>query len=300
MILGVDIGGTAVKLGLVDHNGVICARREASVCFDEYRTPILDTVLKEAETFVRESGETIEGVGVSAAGQIDVHTGVVIGTNGHIPHYEGSPIKEKMEALFGVPAWVINDANAAVLGECVAGGASGCRNVLMFTLGTGVGGGVVMDGHILGGALGIGGEMGHMTLYQDGIECSCGKRGCYECYASTSALVRAAQEATGEKLNGRIIFERVAQGDGVLQQVVDHWIDDIAGGITGMVHVFNPELVLIGGGVSAQEELLMKPLRRKVLAGVMPRFGEGLRVERATLGNDAGLIGAVQFWREHQ
>ena len=86
----------------------------------------------------------------------------------------------------------------------------------------------------------------------------------------------------------------------MLQAVVDHWIDDIAGGITGMVHVFNPELVLIGGGVSTQEELLMKPLRRKVLSGVMPRFGEGLRVERATLGNDAGLIGAVQFWREHQ
>jgi len=138
--------------------------------------------------------------------------------------------------------------------------------------------------------------MGHFTLYQDGIPCACGKRGCFESYAATTALVRLAKEATGEtELNGRIIFQRAADGDAVMLQVLEHWMEDIAGGVSGLIHIFNPQMVLIGGGVSSQEELLMKPLRKKILSAVMPRFAEGLLVERAALGNDAGMIGAVKF-----
>ena len=136
--------------------------------------------------------------------------------------------------------------------------------------------------------------------YQDGAPCPCGKRGCLEHYAATTALVRRAQEATGEtQLNGRVIFDRAQRGNEVMLGVLSAWIDDIAAGVTGLVHIFNPEMVLIGGGVSAQEELLMKPLRQRVLSGVMPRFAEGLSVERATLGNDAGMIGAARFFMQH-
>jgi len=171
--------------------------------------------------------------------------------------------------------------------------------VLMITLGTGVGGGIVIGGKIFGGTRGIAGELGHFTLYQDGVPCPCGKKGCYESYAATTALVRRAKEATGEaELNGRIIFERAHRGDSVMLGVLDSWIDDIAAGITGLVHIFNPQMVLIGGGVSAQEELLIRPLREKVLATAMPRFGEGLQVESATLANDAGLIGAAKFFMD--
>jgi len=296
MYLAIDIGGTAVKMGLVDEKGVIHARHETSVCFDHYQTPILDTVLKEAEAFLIRENASIRAIGVSATGQVDDRAGVIIGTNGKIPHYEGSRIKEACEDKFSVPAFVLNDANAAALGECFIGRGKGYQHVLMITLGTGVGGGIVLNGRLFGGARGIAGEMGHFTLYQDGIPCACGKQGCFESYAATTALVRLAMEETGEKdLNGRIIFLRARQGDDGMLRVLDRWIDDIAGGITGLVHIFNPQLVLIGGGVSSQEELLMQPLRHRIKERVMPRFSECLEVERALLGNDAGMIGAVKF-----
>ena len=152
-----------------------------------------------------------------------------------------------------------------------------------------------------GGARGIAGELGHFTLYQEGPVCSCGKRGCFEHYASMTALIRRAHEAAPEtEWNGRKIFERAVQEDAVLLRVLETWIDDIAAGLTGLVHLFNPEAVLIGGGVSAQEKLLIEPLRRRVLQGVMPRFAEKLRVEAAMLGNDAGLLGAVRFFLERE
>ena len=297
MILSIDIGGTAVKMGLVDHEGAIHARHEASVCFDHYQTPILTTVIREAQAFLAREGAQIEGIGVSATGQVDDHAGAVIGTNGKIPNYEGAQIKRDMETAFGVPVFALNDANAAALGECFAGRAKGVQNVLMVTLGTGVGGGIVLGGKIFGGTRGIAGELGHFTLYQDGPRCPCGKRGCFESYAATTALVRRAKEATGEAdMNGRIVFSRAADGDQAMLAVLSAWIDDIAAGISGLVHIFNPQMVLIGGGVSAQEALLIAPLRERVLRSVMPRFAECLQLEAATLGNDAGMIGAARFY----
>lgn len=296
MFLGIDIGGTSVKLGLVDGAGAIHARTEVSVCFDGYQTPILTTVIRAAKDFLCQEKAAIQGVGISATGQIDQERGIVIGTNGKIPHYEGARLKADVEQAMGVPAWALNDANAAALGELFIGGARGYQNVVMLTLGTGVGGGLILNARLYGGMQGIAGELGHFTLYQDGVACPCGKRGCLEQYASTTALVARAERLTDRRnLNGRLIFEGVAQGDSALQQALNGWLDDVAAGITGLVHIFNPELVLIGGGVSAQEVLLLAPLRTRVLSGVMPRFAERLRIERAVLGNDAGMIGAVKY-----
>lgn len=188
-----------------------------------------------------------------------------------------------------------------MLGEWFAGRAKGLKHVLMLTLGTGVGGGIILNGQLYGGTRGLAGELGHFTLYQDGDPCACGKRGCLENYASVTALVRLAQEATAESgLTGRLIFARAEQRDSVMLDVLACWLEDVAAGITGLVHIFNPEMVLIGGGVSGQEQLMMKPLRERVLQGVMPRFAEGLRLERALLGNDAGLIGAAKFFMDKQ
>ena len=148
MILAIDIGGTNVKMGLVDHNGKIHAFSEAAANFDEYKTPILSTVLRQSKLFIKRAQARIEGIAVSATGQIDTCTGTVIGGNGSIPYYIGSQIKKTLEDEFSVNAWVLNDANAAVLGECFAGRARGLQNVLMLTLGTGVGGGLVLNGEI--------------------------------------------------------------------------------------------------------------------------------------------------------
>ena len=299
MILCFDIGGTSVKMGLCDRQGRLHACKEASVSFDHYRTPILDTVIREGKQFLKEQNTSVEGIGISATGQIDDRNGVVIGTNGKIPHWEGSRLSERAEQAFGVPAYALNDANAAVLGESFAGRAKGVENVVMLTLGTGVGGGMILGGKLFSGSLGIAGELGHFTLYADGVRCSCGKTGCFESYASTTALIARAEERKGlTGLTGKGIFQRAADGDRLMLDVIDEWITDIAHGITGLVHIFNPDMVLIGGGVSTQEKLLMQPLRDRVMHGVMPRFAEHLSVERAILGNEAGMIGAAKWHME--
>ena len=187
MLLCMDLGGTAVKLGLVDAQGHIHQRTEANVRSDGDATPILTAAMAAAKDFLTGTGVTVEGVGVSATGQVDSSTGVVIGTNGAIPHYEGVNIREAMEEAFGLPARVLNDANAAVLGECFTGAARGLRHVLMLTLGTGVGGGMVLDGRLYGGARGIAGELGHFPLERGGRPCTCGNRGCLEQYAAWPA-----------------------------------------------------------------------------------------------------------------
>lgn len=301
MILALDIGGTAVKLGLVERDGTIRRKTSADVAFDNYRTPVFTTVVSAARRFLEEERIRPEGIAVSATGQVETETGVIIGTNGKIPNYEGTRLKEGLEKAFGAETWALNDANAAVLGECFTGSARGLKNVVMVTLGTGVGGGVVADGKILGGQRGIAGELGHFPLYADGSECPCGLRGCYENYASATALVRRCGERTGHAgMNGKVIFEKAEAGDGEILAVLKEWIRDIAAGICGLVHIFNPEMVIVGGGVSVQEELLIRPLREEVLSRTMPRFREALRLERASLGNDAGIVGAVRYWLDRK
>lgn len=299
LILAIDIGGTAVKLGLVDLMGNLHMRAEKSVCFDDYKTPILTTVVCEAAHFVHQANAPICGIGVSATGQIDARTGTVIGTNGKIPGYEGASIRAALEEALHLETHVLNDANAAVLGECFAGRAKGAEHVLMVTLGTGVGGGLVLGGKIYLGARGIAGELGHFPIDRAEPACPCGGHGCFESYASTTALVRLARQATGEShLTGRDIFSRAQDGDTQMLALLDRWIDDIAAGLSGLIHIFNPEMVLIGGGVSAQEALLMEPLRQRTFARTMPRFREGLTLCAASLGNNAGLIGAAKFFMD--
>ena len=299
MILAIDLGGTEVKLGLADEQGTIHEKTMASVSFDQYRTPIVDTMLKTVRQFLDDHSCPIQGIAVSACGQIDPETGTVIGTNGKIPHYEGVSLKAELEKNFGKETWALNDANAAVLGECFTGRAKGLQDVILITLGTGVGGGVITGGKLLGGRRGIAGELGHFTLREDGPACPCGKRGCYEHYASTTALVSRCEKVSGRNgLNGKIIFREAEDGNPVFQGELNAWIRNIAAGLTGLIHIFNPGMVLIGGGVSAQEKLLIEPLRDAVMREAMPRFTEGLRIERALLGNDAGMIGAVRFWMD--
>ncbi len=298
----IDIGGTAVKLGLVDETGAVLAKAEESVSFDGYKTPVLTTVLKAAEAFLQAQGKTpanLAGIGVSATGQIDSKAGVVAGTCGNLPNYIGSPIKAELEAKFGLPVTVANDANCMCLGEVWVGGAKGYTDVIGVTLGTGVGGGILTGGRLLEGARGLGGELGHYRTHAlDGVQCTCGAVGCWERYAATTALVRAAQARNPEWKDGRAIFAAAQAGNETVLALLDQWIDEIAQGLAGMVHIFNPQLILIGGGVSAQQKLLIDPLAEKVRSSVMPAFAKGLEIRAAQLHNDAGMVGAVYYFRQ--
>ena len=305
MILGIDVGGTAAKIGSLTREGKILRRKEVPVNGDGYATPILTSVLAGADAFLAEepdSGESLEGIAVSATGQVDDKSGTVIGTNGAIPGYEGTCFRQALAEKYAVSVHVLNDANAAALGETFLGGARGCRDVVMVTLGTGVGGGVISGGKLIRDRRGIAGELGHFSVDRNGALCTCGQRGCFERYASTTALMRMVWERTDrEKVpDGRAFFDLVRAGEAEMKDVLERWIQQIAVGVIGLVHIFNPEIVLIGGGVSRQENLLISPLRKKVIQGMMPRFAEGFRLEAATLGNDAGMIGALKFWLEEE
>ena len=295
--LGIDIGGTAVKFGLVDEDGTMVSKvSEYPVRFDNYETPIIETVVKSARLFMEANNKDfteIAGIGVSATGGINSKLGIVEGSAGHIKNWEGTNIKARLESEFGVNTEVLNDANAAALGEMWKGAARGKENVVVMTIGTGVGGGIIVDSKILLGTKGFAGE-----------NCSCGNKGCIEHYGSTSALVRNVKEAviSGEikgieagKVDGRLIFKEVAAGNDTVKKYLDEWISYISATLVGLVHIFNPEMIILGGGVSRQKELFVNKVREKVLKGVMPSFAIGLSVEAAELGNDAGIIGAVRF-----
>lgn len=294
--LGIDIGGTAVKLGLVDETGTVLDRAERSVSFDGYRTPILDTVQAAAADFTAGRRETLCGIGVSATGQIDSRRGIVAGTCGSLPGWVGAPIRDRLEADYHLPVTVANDANCMCLGEVWVGAARGCTDVIGITIGTGIGGGILTGGRLLEGARGLGGEIGHYRTHAlDGVACTCGAKGCWERYASTTALVRAAQAMDPTLVDGRAVFAAAQAGRCDVATLLDRWTDEIAQGLAGMVHIFNPQRILVGGGVSAQKALLIQPLERKVKAAVMPAFAEGLTLTAAALQNDAGLVGAVYY-----
>jgi len=308
LYLGVDIGGTAAKLGLVDEEGrIISSVNEYPVIFDDYETPIIETVVKSVRHFMDENNKNfaeIAGIGVSATGGINTKLGIVEGSAGHIKNWEGTNIRSRLESEFGVKTAVLNDANAAALGEMWKGAAIGKENVVVMTIGTGVGGGIIVDSKILLGRKGFAGEIGHIPVNVDGEDCSCGNKGCIEHYGSTSALVRNVKEAviSGEikgieagKVDGRLIFKEVAAGNDTVKKYVDEWISYISATLVGLVHIFNPEMIILGGGVSRQKELFVDKVRERVLHGVMPNFAIGLTVEAAKLGNDAGIIGAVRF-----
>ena len=299
--LGIDIGGTAVKLGLVDGSGHVLARAEESVSFDGYKTPILDTVTGAAAHFLAGQSITPAGVGVSATGQIDSKEGMVAGTCGSLPGWDGAPIRATLEHALSLPVTVANDANCMVLGEVWAGAAKGCTDVIGITIGTGVGGGILTGGRLLEGARGLGGEIGHYrTHVRDGVACTCGAVGCWERYASTTALVRTAKEENPAWDSGRAIFAAAEAGDREVLALLDAWIEEIAQGLAGLVHIFNPQRILVGGGVSAQTDLLIRPLADRVAASVMPAFRQGLDLRAAELRNDAGLVGAVYYLRQQK
>ena len=259
-------------------------------------------MLSASEQFLKEQDvgpQSLAGIGVSATGQIDTHTGTVVGTCGSLPNYIGSSIKDELEAKFGLPVTVANDANCMTLGEVWVGGAKGYTDVIGVTLGTGVGGGILTGGQLLEGARGLGGELGHYRTHAlDGVLCTCGASGCWERYAATTALVRAAQPRDHKWRDGRAIFESAHAGDPIILALLEDWTDEIAQGLAGLVHIFNPQLILIGGGVSAQQELLIEPIARKVRASIMPAFAEGLEIRAAQLHNDAGMVGAVYYFRQ--
>lgn len=305
--LGIDIGGTSVKLGLVTDKGKILASDNYDVAFDNYKTPIFETVKKSIERFLKDNSinkNELMGIGVSATGQVNSNTGVIVGVGGNIKNWCNTEIKKELEEIYNLKTTVINDANSMVIGEQWIGKAKNYKNIMGITIGTGVGGGIIVNSNVLLGNIGIAGELGHFSINSNGKVCTCGNIGCYEQYASMTALIKNVKEKysdignlsiSKDEINGKYIFDELEKGNKELEYVVINWIEDIGKGLVSLAHIFNPEIIIIGGAVSKQEKLFIKPVRNYVLSHVMQKFGENLKVEAAELENSAGLVGAVHY-----
>ncbi|MFV0379460.1 MAG: ROK family protein [Anaerorhabdus sp.] len=302
--LGLDIGGTSLKIGYLDDSYNILFQDIYDVAFDNYDTPIIKTVKKSIKHFIDVNEidvRTLSFVGVSATGQIDTNKGVVIGVGNNIKNWLNTNIKNEIESLLSIPTYVMNDANCMVVAEKYMGGAKGYDNVIGITIGTGVGGGIITQGNLLLGSVGIAAEIGHMSINFDGLQCGCKNKGCFEKYASMTALIKMVKECYPDKsidFNGILIFKMAACNDEIILDCINKWISYIAFGIVNLVHIFNPEVVVIGGGVSNQKELFLDPLNTMVKERIMYNYAKDIKIKAATLKNNAGLIGAVAFGKE--
>ena len=293
--IGIDIGGTDTKIGLVDvHHKLI-----DSVCIptgtDRPAEDVIRDIGGQALDLLEKNGIAMDqctGVGVGVPGTVDRKNGIVRYSNNI--RWEEVPLAEKMGYYLPIPVEIANDADCAALGETLAGAGRECSDVVMITLGTGVGGGIVLDGETYEGK-GIGGsELGHMVIVEDGEPCTCGRRGCLEAYVSATALKRDARRVSGLDLEPEEIFDLAEEGDTLIKVVVDAYIRRLGLGIVNIVNIFRPQLVLLGGGISKQGETLLVPLREIVKKECFGgEKGDVPEIEAAELGNDAGMIGAA-------
>lgn len=305
---GVDVGGTTVKLGLFDETGRLLEKREIPSRTENGGEAILPDIAQCVEQMYRARGlarDSLLGIGIGVPGPVDAQGNVNRCVNLNWGVFN---LCDALGALTGLPIRAGNDANVAALGEYTFGGGKGCRSALVVTLGTGVGGGVILDGNILNGAHGVGGEVGHIPVSApDRAPCTCGKRGCVEQYASANGIVRVTRKALAESDEPSVlraaetftckdVFAAAESGDafavGVLEQVFDYLGEALASACC----VCDPECVILGGGVSKAGEYLLQGVERHFQAHMFHAC-KGTRFSLATLGNDAGICGAFCLLR---
>ncbi|MCW1927243.1 ROK family protein [Bhargavaea beijingensis] len=295
MVLGViDIGGTSIKYGVLSETGELIHHDSAPTEAWRGGNAVVEKVCKISDAL--RGRFTIEGIAISSAGQINNRNGSVVFATDNIPGYTGTPVAERISRHTGLPVTVENDVNCTALGEHWKGAGRGVRNFVCMTIGTGIGGALFLDGRLYTGSAYSAGEIGHISLYPGGKPCTCGNRGCYEQYASASALIGLIRDAYGGKPDLEAFFRLVKDGEKKALEIFGRWVDDIATGLQSLVHVFNPECIIIGGGVSEQGEMLRRAIENALREKVMPNHRQALEVRLAEQGNRANLLGAAHHF----
>ncbi len=308
--VGVDLGGTNIATGVINEKNEIIGRGKVKTRAPRPAEAIFDSIKEAVDMAVVNAGidyKDIISVGIGTPGSVNKDTGEIEFSNNL--KFHNVPAKQMLEERLNKPVYLENDANAAALGEAVAGSGNGVKNFVAVTLGTGVGSGIIIDGKIYRGSNFCGGEMGHMVINVDGIPCNCGRKGCWEKYASATALVSQAVEAMEgnkasllwqtcdgdlNKVEGKTIFEAYDMGDAVAKAVVDKYLYYVAVGLANVINALQPEAVCIGGGISGQGEKILAPIRDIVKAERYSVYAEKqAAIVPASLGNDAGIIGAA-------
>ncbi|MBQ1349401.1 MAG: ROK family protein [Ruminococcus sp.] len=311
--LGIDLGGTNIVAGLCDENYKIVAKASCKTNVPRPESDICDSMAEVAKKACEKAGvsmDEVESIGIGVPGAVNPKTGVIeYSANLHFHNWE---VSKMMNERLGKKVLIENDANAAALGEYLAGSAKGAKNAVAITLGTGVGGGIIINGKIYSGSNFAGAELGHMVIVKDGKECGCGRKGCWEAYSSATGLINLTKEKIlSEKLdysfmlnkicggdinkvNGKTAFDAAEQGDPDAKEVLDTYFGYLATGLVNIINIFQPDVLCIGGGISNQGENLLRPLRKIIEEERYTKHNDKqTQLCTCTLGNDAGIIGAA-------
>ena len=292
-ILAFDIGGTAIKYSICEDDKLLNVNEIPTNAMMGARH-VMDTLKGLTNTLSKDT--SFDAIGISTAGQVNAETGSIIYANSNLPGYTGTQIRTELEELFHVPVAVENDVNAAAFGEAIYGAGQGHSDFLCLTYGTGVGGAIIRDREIYHGSSFSAGEFGAMVTH--GTAKILGNDffdGCYERYASTTALVNAAAAYDPSITSGKQVFEKLE--DEQIQGILDCWITEIVLGLTTLIHIFNPSCIILGGGIMVQP-CILKKIKEKMPQSIMPSFGH-VEIKTAALGNAAGLLGANYLAKQH-
>ncbi len=292
-----DIGGTFIKYAVINSEGEILCKDKIPTPNYNCRESIPESLIVIIE--VLKKHYKLDGVGICTAGLVDSKNGVITAAyNFH--EYSGARLSEVVKQGTGLDVFVENDVNAAAIGEMWMGAAKGRDAFACIVLGTGIGGAIVVDGMVVKGVSGAAGEIGHMIISEEGEECSCGTKGCYERYASTSAFIRGYINKAKEQgikineaeVNGEAIMKLVNDGDKLAVEVYNKFIDNIVTGIISLTHLLDPGLIVIGGGISAQGKVFFEELNNRFGKRVIKQYANHTKIVQAKLENDAGMLGA--------
>jgi glucokinase len=313
MYIGIDLGGTNIAVGLVDVEGQIIYKESIPTGRERHYTAIIKDMAELSLKVIKESGhnvEDIKAIGIGSPGTPNKENGVLIYTNNL--DFNNVPMRDEVQKYINCPVYLDNDANCAALAEAVAGCAKDARHSITITLGTGVGSGIIIDGKIYSGFNDSGAELGHTVICMDGEQCTCGRKGCWEAYASASALIEQTKEAAIanpysdinkiiegnlNNISGKTAFDAARLGDDTGKKVVEKYIRYVAEGLVNTINTFQPEVVVIGGGVCKEGDNLINPLKEYIAKHVYCKQVEQTKIKVAVLGNDAGIIGAAMLGR---
>lgn len=307
--VGIDLGGTNTKIGVLNKEGDILKSTIIKTLSMEGVDRTLERIWDTIQELAKDldiNKANIKGIGLGIPGPVLDQSVVAFFAN--FPWGKNVNIKEKLEKLTGIETKLDNDANIIALGEAKYGAGKGSKSSVTVALGTGIGGGIYVDGKLISGYKGAGGEIGHMKVVKDGKLCGCGQRGCFEAYASATGLIREAvsrltvnkqnllyKMIDGDliKLEAKDIFDAAREGDAFSLELVDYEAEYLALGVANILNIINPEVVILGGGVALAGDILLNPMREKLNKYALPITLEDLKIIQGVLGNEAGIKGAV-------
>lgn len=315
-VMGIDLGGTSVKLAILSEEGEVLQKWSIPTDSSDHGIKIMPDIIgsiKHHLDLYQLTSADFLGIGMGSPGAVDRSEGTVTGAF-NLNWVTPQPVREIMERETGIPFFIDNDANVAALGEKWRGAGGDNDDVVFITLGTGVGGGVVAGGYLIHGTAGSGGEIGHMTVDPDGFECTCGKKGCLETVASATGVVKLARKHAeeyagdstlksliddGQEITSKMIFDFAKDGDALAVIVVDRFSYFLGLACSHIGNLLNPASIIVGGGVSAAGEFLLKKVNKHFSGFAFPNVQQSTKLKLAELGNDAGVIGACYLVVAH-